>query len=186
MKIKINKRNLPIVGGVCGDIIGSYYELSGNGTKNRSFPLFVNGSVFTDDTVCTLAVADAIQRCEDFVPVICKWCRNYPDAGYGNYFRAWFQSDDPQPYNSNRNGAAMYVSTARSFANSIDEDLRHILHRMGHQKKKSSKRWRDVSIMIWIESMTIFGLAISLTSPVKEAYQSRSYALLRVTASARD
>lgn len=119
--MNVNKRNLPVIGAVAGDIIGSYYELRGNGTKDYNFALFVPDSQFTDDTVCTLSVADAIINKKDFVKTICEWCRRYPQAGYGNFFRQWFQSDSPQPYNSNRNGAAMRVSAVGSLSRNIDE-----------------------------------------------------------------
>lgn len=119
--MNINRRNLPVIGAVAGDIIGSYYELKGNGTKDRNFPLFVPKSQFTDDTVCTLAVADALINRKSFVATICEWCRRYPQAGYGNFFRKWFESDTPQPYNSNRNGAAMRVSAVGSLASDMDE-----------------------------------------------------------------
>lgn len=117
--MNINDKTLPIIGAVCGDIIGSHYELRGNGTKDRGFTMFTEGSQYTDDTVCTMAVADAIYNHKDFVKTLCEWCLRHPDAGYGNMFRRWFQSDNPQPYNSNRNGAAMRVSAAGSLADSI-------------------------------------------------------------------
>lgn len=98
-----------MLGAIIGDIIGSIWER--NPTNNYNFPLFSPKNHFTDDTVCTIAVADALlHNSEDYGKYIQKWCRKYPNRGYGGRFAQWIASDNPQPYNSYGNGSAMRVS----------------------------------------------------------------------------
>ena len=99
-----------MLGAIIGDIVGSDYEF--NNTSDYNFPLFAEGSDFTDDTICTMAVADAILNNIDFHTSMRKWCRQYPHpkGGYGSYFLNWVMRPDPYPYNSFGNGSAMRVS----------------------------------------------------------------------------
>lgn len=97
-----------MIGAIIGDIVGSVHE--GYGTKTMDFELFSPGCSYTDDTVLTVAVADAILHRRDYRSSILKYGRRYPAAGYGRSFIDWLNSDDPQPYNSWGNGAAMRVS----------------------------------------------------------------------------
>lgn len=80
----LNKRSLVLIGAICGDIIGSRYEF--NSTKQLDFELFTDWSRFTDDTVCSIAIADALMNGNDFVGKLKYWCRKYPRAGYGGKF----------------------------------------------------------------------------------------------------
>lgn len=116
-----DKRTLVLIGAICGDIIGSAYEFCP--TKDRNFELFDNFSQFTDDTVCSIAVADALMNGNDFVNRLKYWCLKYPHAGYGGNFRRWFRQDNPQPYNSWGNGSAMRVSAVGAFAANMEEAL---------------------------------------------------------------
>ena len=107
-------------GAILGDIIGSPYEFD-RGSKTKDFPLFCKFSEFTDDTVMTIAVADAFlpvqPEMEDdvirqrVVIKMQKYGHLYPHAGYGGRFRRWLQDRHPQPYNSWGNGSAMRVSS---------------------------------------------------------------------------
>ena len=99
-----------MLGAIIGDIVGSRWEF--NPTNDYNFELFSDKNGFTDDTICTVAVADAILRDKDFGDCIHDWCRRYPHpmGGYGGRFAQWVRSDNPQPYNSFGNGAAMRVS----------------------------------------------------------------------------
>lgn len=107
-----------MLGALAGDMIGSVYEF--NNVKTEEFPLFSRGSRFTDDSVMTLAVADALMAALDgFEPLSTALVssmralgRRYPDAGYGGSFRRWLHHGDPAPYNSWGNGSAMRVSPA--------------------------------------------------------------------------
>ena len=105
-------------GAILGDIIGSPYDFD-RGSKSKHFPLFSPASCFTDDTVMTVAVAEAFLDAplddevirERLIESMQKWGRLYPDAGYGARFRSWLMDPDPQPYGSWGNGAAMRVSS---------------------------------------------------------------------------
>ena len=107
-------------GAILGDIIGSPYEFD-RGNKSKDFPLFSEGSHYTDDTVMTIAVAevfldndllmdDAVIR-QRLVKSMQRYGKLYPRAGYGGMFRHWLKSDNPQPYGSYGNGSAMRVSS---------------------------------------------------------------------------
>jgi ADP-ribosylglycohydrolase len=110
-----------IIGAVAGDVIGSYYE--GKNFKTAYFPLFTSQSTFTDDTVLTMAVADAILNQRDFKEAILTYGRKYPNRGYGGLFRSWLKEKDPQPYNSFGNGSAMRVSSVGFAYDSLDTVL---------------------------------------------------------------
>ena len=105
-------------GAILGDIIGSPYEFDHNNIKTKNFPLFSRNSQFTDDTVMTIAIAEAIlyadgdldNLADEAVASMQKLGRLYPYAGYGARFVGWVHSDNPKPYNSLGNGAAMRVS----------------------------------------------------------------------------
>jgi ADP-ribosylglycohydrolase len=106
-----------MLGAIIGDIVGSVYEW--HNIKTKEFPLFRGDCFFTDDTVMTIATADAIMNGgerDDFINAYKKWGCLYPDAGYGGRFGAWIHSDDCEPYNSWGNGSAMRVSPCAEFA----------------------------------------------------------------------
>ena len=119
-------------GAILGDIVGSPYEFDCNNYKDKDFPLFSQRSEFTDDTVMTLAVAQALldTRGQDDITIKAALVREmqrlgraYPDKGYGARFNQWLYEDDPQPYRSYGNGSAMRVSPAAWLAESIQEAL---------------------------------------------------------------
>lgn len=95
-------------GAIAGDVIGSRFER--NRPKDPQFTLVKNTCFFTDDTVLTIAVADALLHDGDYGKYIREYALRYPKAGYGSYFRRWMASDNPQAYNSFGNGSAMRVS----------------------------------------------------------------------------
>lgn len=97
-----------MIGAVAGDIIGSVYEW--NPIKTKRFELFDPHCSFTDDSVLTIALADAILNNKDYATVMKSYYRRYPAAGYGGFFHRWARSADFQPYNSWGNGAAMRIS----------------------------------------------------------------------------
>lgn len=100
-----------MIGAIVGDIVGSIYEW--NNIKTKNFPLFQDNCFFTDDTVMTCAVAEALLeggKRDDFIDAMKKYGRMYPDAGYGGKFTSWLISDTREPYNSFGNGSAMRVS----------------------------------------------------------------------------
>ena len=108
-----------MLGAITGDVIGSVYE--NFRTKRKDFKLFTPFSFFTDDTVLTVAVADAILSTKDYGANIRAYARRYPFRGYGPRFMLWMLSPFPKPYNSFGNGAAMRVSPiAYAFENETE------------------------------------------------------------------
>lgn len=101
-----------MLGAIIGDIVGSRFEF--NNTNNYNFgPLFTNECQFTDDTICTVAIADAILNdSEDYASYLQAWCGKYPNpmGGYGASFSRWIHDNEAKPYYSFGNGAAMRVS----------------------------------------------------------------------------
>lgn len=99
-----------MIGAIIGDIAGSCYEF--DNTSDYNFPMFTRKNDFTDDTICTIAIADAILNGIDYQTSLRKWCRKYPHpmGEYGGYFFNWVMRPDPYPYNSFGNGSAMRVS----------------------------------------------------------------------------
>lgn len=119
-------------GAILGDIIGSPYEFD-RGNKSKDFPLFVRQSSFTDDSVMSIAVAEALLDAGPdaspdeirlkTVKSMQKWGRRYPNAGYGARFIGWVHSEDPRPYNSFGNGAAMRVSAVGWLYDTLERTL---------------------------------------------------------------
>lgn len=117
-------------GAILGDIIGSPFEFD-RGDKTKDFKLFSRRSHFTDDSVMTLAVCEAllkvgqdaaVKEIEDAViSSMQSWGRRYPYEGYGGYFRHWLTARHPEPYNSFGNGSAMRVSAAGWLYNSLEK-----------------------------------------------------------------
>lgn len=99
-----------MIGAIIGDIIGSRFEF--NNTNRMDFDLFTPECDYTDDTTCTVAIADAILNGKSYKDSLLEWCRKYPHpkGAYGGSFSKWINSVDPQPYNSFGNGSAMRVS----------------------------------------------------------------------------
>ena len=114
-------------GAILGDIIGSPYEFD-QGRKTKDFPLFSRNSTFTDDTVMTLAVAEAFLTRDktaenirqQLIRSMQRLGRVYPHAGYGGMFRHWLAMKNPQPYGSYGNGSAMRVSPVAWLFDDLD------------------------------------------------------------------
>lgn len=122
-----------MIGAILGDIIGSPYEFN-CGKKRKEFPLFIPSSIFTDDTVMTLAVGAAFldaRNCTDDEEILRllasrmrEFGKRYPYAGYGIMFRNWLRNPEMGPYNSLGNGSAMRVSSVAWLYNDL-EAVRH-------------------------------------------------------------
>ncbi len=120
-------------GALLGDMIGAPYEFD-RGSKTKDFPLFCEKSHFTDDSVMTIAVAEALldsryksddEIIEAVVKSMQKWGKRYPNAGYGCMFIKWLYKKGPKPYGSFGNGSAMRVSSAGWLFDTLEE-TRHI------------------------------------------------------------
>jgi len=116
-------------GAILGDIIGSPFEFD-RGDKTKDFELFSRGCSFTDDSVMTIAVGEALlavgkdasfKEIEEAVASNMQdWGKRYPNAGYGGRFRHWLRERNPRPYGSFGNGSAMRVSAAGWLYDSIE------------------------------------------------------------------
>lgn len=105
-------------GAILGDMIGAPYEFD-RGNKTKEFPLFSKETAWTDDTIMTLAVAEAMMDSygrsdsevgENLVATMKKWAYYYPHAPFGGMFRRWLFSKRTTPYGSFGNGSGMRVS----------------------------------------------------------------------------
>ena len=124
-----------MIGAILGDIVGSPYEFD-RSKKIKDFgPLFINESRFTDDSVMTIAVAEAllgVPRYADdetikraVIKSMQEWGNKYPHAGYGQRFYFWLGKKDPKPYGSWGNGSAMRVSSVGWLCDSLEETRRY-------------------------------------------------------------
>ncbi len=137
-----------MIGAIIGDIVGSRFEF--NNYRNKDFQLFTKDCEATDDSIMTLAVAKAIMETEriikfsvseydngndssnDYYMLLKKMTikymqeigRKYPNCGYGGMFEQWVFSDEPLPYNSFGNGAAMRISPVGFLAREESEACR--------------------------------------------------------------
>lgn len=116
-----------MIGAIIGDIIGSTYGI--HNVKTKDFPLFTEYSHMTDGSMMTLAIEQALTNTKGRLEglseqvIICMRSigRRFPNAGYGDLFYNWLFSDNPRPYGSWGNGAAMRVSSVGYYAETRNE-----------------------------------------------------------------
>jgi ADP-ribosylglycohydrolase len=139
-----------MLGAIVGDIVGSIYEW--NNHRSKSFPLFRPTSFFTDDSVLTCALADAIVADTDFGNTMRRYGAQYPDAGYGGMFRRWLQDETMGPYGSFGNGAAMRVSPAGWAFPTLQETLTRAraYTELTHNHPEGIKGAETVAGLIWL------------------------------------
>jgi type I restriction enzyme M protein len=135
-----------MIGAIVGDIVGSRFEW--NNIKTKIFTLFTPQCHFTDDSVMSLAICQALlqhmkgtELSDAAVVQMQTIGRKYPDCGYGGTFFRWLQLDEPVPYHSWGNGAAMRVSGCGWAANSVDEaiNLADAVTRVTHNHPEGMK-----------------------------------------------
>lgn len=110
-----------MIGAILGDIIGSKTEF--HPIKTKDFELFQDGCKYTDDTVLTIATADAILNAKPFQRAYQEWGNKYYSAGFGGMFRRWLKNPNPLPYNSFGNGSAMRVSPVGWAYDTLEQTL---------------------------------------------------------------
>ena len=118
-----NNRIYGIIGSIIGDIIGSRHEFKKEFPK-YNFKLFGANNKFTDDTILTAAIADALLHEKQFVDSIWDWAHNYPYGGWGRRFRIWLRGSKNIRLNSSGNGCAMRISPVGFYASTLEETLR--------------------------------------------------------------
>ncbi|MCY3877813.1 MAG: ADP-ribosylglycohydrolase family protein [Rhodobacteraceae bacterium] len=139
-------------GAVIGDIIGSVYEW--DRIKTKEFEFFQAECFYTDDTVCTAAVADILLNDSPAAQTLQHWCRQHPGRGYGGMFHRWIGFSQPEPYGSFGNGAAMRVSPAAYLHR--HQTLEHVLRAtdrvtaVTHNHAEGMKGARATSHAIWL------------------------------------
>ena len=119
-----------MIGAILGDIIGSRFEFRNHLSKD--FKLLTTDCCFTDDSVMSCAVAQALMDSrEDFsdlseraVEAMQTIGRQFPNCGYGARFYNWMFSRQPKPYGSCGNGSAMRVSPVGFAARDTEEAKR--------------------------------------------------------------
>ena len=146
-------------GAILGDIIGSPYEFD-MGDKTKDFPLFRADSMFTDDSVMTIAVADALlSEAKDperiktrLVYSMKRWGKKLPDAGYGGMFYRWLFTDDSQPYGSFGNGSAMRVASVGWLYDTLEEtrEKARLTAEVTHNHPEGIKGAESVASVIWL------------------------------------
>lgn len=149
-----------MLGAIIGDIAGSRFEWNNRKTKDFELLTKEKGCRPTDDSVMTLAVADAILLCEgDFAKLstqaircMQRMGRLYPDAGYGGRFAAWLKKPRPWPYRSYGNGAAMRVSPCGFAAATLDEaiSMSRMVTRVTHNHPEGMKAAEAVTAAIFM------------------------------------
>lgn len=120
-----------MIGAILGDVVGSIYEF--DNIKTKEFELFGKDCAFTDDSVMTIAVAEALMQSETvdgsnidnfketLIDVMHKIGIKYPDCGYGGHFARWIIFRKRKPYGSYGNGSAMRVSPVGWYAKTLEE-----------------------------------------------------------------
>lgn len=125
-----------MLGAIIGDVIGSVFEW--HNVKTTEFQLFSKESKFTDDTVMTIAVADALlsmhtfknpindalQSRTTYIAKLRQYGHRYPDMGYGSMFNDWLRASIPKPYRSYGNGSAMRVCPIGFAFDALDDVLK--------------------------------------------------------------
>ncbi|WP_446425620.1 ADP-ribosylglycohydrolase family protein [Mailhella sp.] len=147
-----------MLGAVIGDIVGSRFEWQN--IKNKEFALFAPSCSITDDSVMTLAVAQAILDCEggredlgaSAVRRMQNFGRRWARGCYGGSFARWLMSDEPRPYGSYGNGAAMRVSACAWAASSLDEalDMARRVTAVTHDHPEGLKGAAAITAAIWL------------------------------------
>jgi ADP-ribosylglycohydrolase len=143
-----------MIGAIAGDIIGSVYEA--HPIKTKEFALFHPSCRFTDDSVLTIAVAQAILTDRDYRRWVWEIGRRHPHAGYGGTFIRWLHSSEPKPYNSWGNGSAMRVSPVGWAFGSIDTVLHEAARsaEISHNHPEGTKGAQAVALAVFLARTT--------------------------------
>jgi ADP-ribosyl-[dinitrogen reductase] hydrolase len=110
-----------MIGAIIGDVVGSVYEF--DNLRSKAFPFLTKRNFFTDDSVLTVATAEAFLRSESFADVYRNFARMYPNRGYGGMFQQWVKDGGAGAYGSFGNGSAMRVGPVAYVANSLAEAM---------------------------------------------------------------
>lgn len=139
-----------MLGAIAGDVIGSIREW--RNVKTTDFKLFEIGNKFTDDTVLTVATADAILNNKPYAQTYKEYALKYPNAGYGGKFKEWMYSESLAPYGSFGNGSAMRISPVAWAYDTIEEVLREsdVSARCTHNHPEGIKGAQAIATAIYL------------------------------------
>ena len=148
-----------MLGAIIGDIAGSRFEWQNIKTKDFELLTHLHGCKPTDDSIMSLAIAQAILECSDAdtlsqgaVRCMQKLGQKYPHAGYGGHFQRWLTEKNPKPYNSFGNGAAMRVSACGYAASNAEvaKALAHAVTKVSHNHPEGMKAAEAVTVAIYM------------------------------------
>ena len=140
-----------MIGAIAGDVIGSVYERDNHRSK-RFEPLFAEDARFTDDTVHTVAVMEALMDGGDFGACLHRYTNAHPGRGYSRRICAWAANPEPRPYGGFTNGSAMRVSPCAWWATSEAEVL-ELAERSAaptHNHWQGVRGAQTVALAIWL------------------------------------
>ncbi len=162
-----------MLGAIAGDICGCPWE--GGQCTQDDFELFTHGASITDDTVCTIAIADALlaEGTEAaIVHSLRNWCRTYPGLGYGSAFNHWVYSSKG-PYGSWGNGGAMRVSPCGWLAHTLEEaeTLAELTAGVTHNHPEGLRGARAIAGAIWLARQGVPGAKLRQSLAARYGYQ---------------
>ena len=147
-----------MLGAIIGDIVGSRFEW--NNHRDKDFEFLTYKCFATDDTIMSLAIAQAIlvsksdhsDLSKNAVECMQTIGRNYPDCGYGGSFHSWIFAENPKPYNSYGNGAAMRVSAVGFAAGSLEEtkEMSKLVTEISHNHPEGIKGAEATAVAIYL------------------------------------
>lgn len=145
-----------MIGAIIGDIVGSRFEFGP--APEEGFELFTDDCSYTDDTVCTIAIADSVLNHKSYKDALVEWCQRYPDpmGAYGPKFYDWIFSDDHKPNYSCGNGSAMRVSSIGWLFNDWEEvvDEAKKSAEVSHNHPEGIKGAQCVAeVILWLRHM---------------------------------
>lgn len=147
-----------MLGAIIGDIVGSRFEW--NNHRDKDFEFLTYKCFPTDDSIMSLAIAQAVlvskpnhsDLSKNAIECMQSVGRNYPDCGYGGSFYNWMFSDNPKPYNSYGNGAAMRVGPVGFAATSLEEakELSKLVTEVTHNHPEGIKGAEATAVAIYL------------------------------------
>ena len=178
-----------MLGAIIGDVVGSRFEW--HNLKSKEFDLLTDKCFMTDDSYMTIAVADALMNRKDddadlsakAIASMQRIGRRYPDCGFGGRFYGWVFSDDPRPYHSYGNGAAMRVSACGYMAETLEEakQLALAVTRVSHDHPEGLKAAEAETVAVY---MALHGASIEeIRKVITEEYYPIDFTLDEIRAS---
>jgi ADP-ribosylglycohydrolase len=141
-----------ILGAIIGDIMGADFRRPPASDRPEALPPLRDHASFTDDSVCTIAVADLILNDMPIAPTIRAWCGRFPNRGYGPMFERWVNDWSMPAYESYGNGAVMRISPAAFLSESLPQALEraHAITAVSHNHPESLRGAKAITLALWL------------------------------------